>query len=271
MTIAERNSTYSRALHDIMLLRYEPIAIKMIENEADVPKNALNPKRDMGKHMCLCQAYSLSRRNKKTVYMDKNSEWCWCPMVCMGYIDSSPETEGFDLLTRFIGISDKDAAKKFFEHFPRFPYGKYKGLVTAPLCSCDFEPDVLLIYANPAQTRMMIGGIKSATGKLVSTTLDVIDSCAYSTTAAIQSGDYRVTFPDPGEYERGLADEDEVILSVPGARMDEFMKGLSGNNEHGFGYTQLNKEMLYDFPRPPFYNDLFALWGCDKGEDWKQF
>jgi uncharacterized protein (DUF169 family) len=266
--IAENNAAASRALHDMLLLRYEPIAVKMIEDEADVPENAVNPKRDLGKHMCLCQAYSLARRNKKTVYIDKNSEWCWCPMVCMGYVESTPGTEAFDMLSRFIGIMDAEAAKKFFAHFPRFSFGKYKGIVAAPLCSCGFEPDVVLIYANPAQTRMMIGGIKQQTGKLVETAFDVIDSCAYDTVLPIQTGEYRVTFPDPGEYERALADEDEVILSVPGSRLGELLTGLRAGNDHGFGYTLLNKEMELDFKRPPFYNALFEMWGFDKGEDW---
>lgn len=252
----------------MFLLRYEPIAVKMIEDEKDVPDNALNPKRDMGKHMSLCQAYALARRNRKTVYMDKASEWCWCPMVCMGYIDAGPGTPSFDILSRFIGISDKAAAEKFFAEFPRLPFGKYKGLVISPLCSCPFEPDVVLIYANPAQIRLMIGGIKRQTGGIVETKLDVIDSCAYSTVPPLLTGQYRVTFPDPGEYERGLADENEVILSVPGPRLDEIMTGLRNNNNSGLGYKFLNKEMEFDFKRPPFYNDLFEMWGCDRGEDW---
>lgn len=270
MNITENNSTYSRELHDMLLLRYEPIAIKMIEDEADVPANTVNPKRDMGKHMCLCQAYALTRRNKKTIYMDSASEWCWCPMVCMGYADSSAGTPAFDLLSRFIGIADAEAASKFFAEFPRLPHGKYKGLVTAPLCSCDFEPDLVLIYTNPAQMRMLIGGIKQQTGKLVQTKLDIIDSCAHSTVEPLLSGQYRVTFPDPGEYERALADDDEVILSVPGHRINELLSGLRNNNNHGLGYKLLNKEMMLDFPRPPFYNELFEMWGLDKGENWSK-
>ena len=118
MNISEKNSTCSRYLHDMLLLRYEPVAIKMVEDEMDVPDTALNPKRDLGKHMALCQAYALARRNRKTVYMDKASEWCWCPMVCMGYVEAGPGTPSFEMLSRFIGIGDKNAAEKFFAEFP---------------------------------------------------------------------------------------------------------------------------------------------------------
>ena len=268
MDHSETNATYSRELHDMLLLRYEPIAIKMIENESDVPETAINPKRDLGKHMCLCQAYSMARRNKKTVYIDQASEWCWCPMVVMGYVDTSPQAPSYDRLSKLIGVGNEQAGKAMLARLPKLPHGKYKGLVAAPLCSCGFEPDLVLIYANPAQTRMMIGGIKQQTGKLVETKMDVIDSCAYSTAEPLQSGQYRVTFPDPGEYERALADEDEVILSVPGGRLDELMTGLRTNASRRFGYTTLYKDMALDFQRPPFYSDLFEFWGFDRGEDW---
>jgi uncharacterized protein (DUF169 family) len=91
------------------------------------------------------------------------------------------------------------------------------GLVSAPLGSCGFTPDLVLIYAVPAQIRSMLGAIKNVTGKIVTTKLDAIDSCTYSCVQSLLDGEYHVTFPDPGEYERALADENEVILSVPPA------------------------------------------------------
>jgi uncharacterized protein (DUF169 family) len=126
--IQAENAAASRELHDMLLLRYEPIAVKMIEDLADVPENAVNPKRDMGKHMCLCQAYALTRRNKKTIFMDKDSEWCWCPLVCMGYVESAPGTKPFEFLTGFIGIGDKDARRTSFPVFRGCPTGSTRGL-----------------------------------------------------------------------------------------------------------------------------------------------
>jgi uncharacterized protein (DUF169 family) len=275
VNIAETNKKYSQELHDMLLLRYEPIAVKMIKDLAEVPENAVHPKRDMGKHMSLCQAYALTRRNKKTIFTDMDSEWCWCPIICMGYVDSEPGSKTYDFMANFIGgrhkdsVDSKDAVKSFFAHFPRLPYGKYKGIVSAPLCDCGFEPDLVLIYANPAQTRIIIGGIKQMTGKLVETKFDVIDSCAYDTVMPLLNGEYRITFPDPGEYERALSDEDEVITSVPRGRIAELIAGLRSNNEHGIGYKLLSKEMMFSFPRPQFYNEMFQMWGLNTGEVWE--
>jgi hypothetical protein len=85
----------------------------------------------------------------------------------------------------------------------------------------------------------------------------------------MQTGEYRVTLPDMGETERAASEGDEIVLSVPGGRMEE----LVGNMFGFFGFdtetARAKSELVYDFPRPPFYNKLFELWGLEKGEDWK--
>ena len=255
-------------LKETLILRYEPIAIKMIKREEDIPQIAIQPIKDLNMHMALCQAFSLTRRDKKTIYMDKNSEWCWNPLICMGYIDCSEGTDSFDRVSRILGITDPAQAKEFLAGFPKLPYGKYIGLVSAPLSSCDFPPDLVLIYANPAQIRVSLGAIKHMTGKIVTTQLDAIDSCAYSCAQTLIDGEYHVTFPDPGEYERALADENEVILSVPGHRLEELVEGLRFFSDIDMGYTGLTKEMLLNFPRPSFYNELFQMWGLGQGALW---
>jgi uncharacterized protein (DUF169 family) len=259
----QKNTQSSEALRQMLQLRYEPIAIKMIEDEAEIPKDAIRPMRDLGKHMAFCQALAMTRRDKKTIYMDKNSEWCWNPLIGFGFAECKEGSESFELISKFLGIANPDDAKKFLAGFPMLPYGKYAGIVTAPLCDCGFEPDLVLIYSGNAQLRHMVWAIKNMTGQLVSTQLDAIDSCMYSCVLPLKTGEYRVTLPDVGEYERAGADEGEIILSVPFGKLDELLTGLRAFNDRGMGYTQLSREMTLDFQRPPFYNDLFRIWGLD--------
>jgi uncharacterized protein (DUF169 family) len=267
LTITEQNSTYSRELRDMLLLRHEPIAIKMIENEADVPSDAIRPQKDMGTHMALCQAFSLSRREYKTIYMVKEEHWCWNPLIGLGHVDCSEGTDTFNVVTTALGIPDMEKARAFFAEFPRFPLGRYKGIVTAPLKACPFDPDVVLIYSNNAQLRAMLWGIKAMTGQIVNTDMDAIDSCVYAIVVPMQDGEYRVTLPDIGEFERAAPGEDEIILSVPKGRMEELIRGMRFFEDRKMGYTGLKRELDYDFSRPPFYNTLFEMWGLEKGRD----
>lgn len=268
MTFEEKNTGYSNDLREMLLLRYEPIAIRMITKEVDIPAGAIRPMRDLGKHMALCQAFAMARRDRKTVYMDKTSEWCWNPLIGFGFVECREGTETFEVVCKHLGMGDMDTARQFFCKFPMLPQGKYIGIAVAPLNQCAFVPDLVLIYCNNAQLRSLAWAIKNVTGKIIDTQLDAIDSCVYACVVPLMNGEYRVTLPDVGEYERASADENEIILSVPGYRIDELLTGLHAFYDRNMGYTHLSKEMQLDFSRPPFYNSLFEIWGLDKGQDW---
>lgn len=262
----EKNRKASGELHEMLLLRYEPIAVKLVECGDDVPEGAIKPRRDLGKHLALCQAFALTRREKKTIFMEKDDHWCWNPLIGFGLVECSPGTESFEIVCRHLGINDIDAARSFFAKFPRLPSGRCIGIVIAPLRSAGFEPDLVLIYSNNAQLRSMVWAVKRQTGRLIGTQLDAIDSCVYACIPPLTSGEYCVTLPDVGEHERAMAGEDEIILSVPRGRLGELIDGLRAFYERGMGYPHHSRDMFYDFPRPEFYNELFEIWGLDQGE-----
>ncbi|MCL2409115.1 MAG: DUF169 domain-containing protein [Oscillospiraceae bacterium] len=263
------NQQTSRELHEMLILRYEPIAIKLIKNEDEVPGNAIRPLRDMKKHLALCQTFALTRRDKKTIYMDKLDHWCWNPLIGLGHVDCSVGTEQFEVVCQVLGMGDVESAREFFAKFPRLPLDEYIGIVSAPLETAEFVPDIVLIYCNNAQLRSLVWAAKLKMGRLVETELDAIDSCVWATVPSILSGEYRVTLPDIGEYERAMAGEDEIIFSVPGWRIDEIMDGLRSFYNMRAGYSHHQRDMLYDFPRPEFYKTLFEMWGLDHhGEVW---
>ena len=78
---------------------------------------------------------------------------------------------------------------------------------------------------------------------------------------------YRITLPDPGEYERGMTPEDDIILSVPAQREEEFYKGVEYQTTHGT-VNSFYPTMKEEFSRPPFYNTIFEAWGLMTGAEW---
>jgi uncharacterized protein (DUF169 family) len=130
----------------------------------------------------------------------------------------------------------------------------------------EFEPDLVLIYSNTAQLRSLLLAAKYTEGSLVRSQFDPINSCLYAIVPVLDTGEYRITIPDPGEYERAMAGEDEIIFSVPKEKLTGLIQGLGHFEKRGMGYTQLAMEMKFDFPRPPFYKDLFQMWDLDVEE-----
>lgn len=260
---------FGQELESSFKLRSLPIALKFCENAGDVPKEAIYPKKQLGKHMALCQTFSYTRMKGLTMAMSTEDHWCWNPLVGFGNVSCEPGEPSFDEVCKYIGINDPDKARSFFAKFPRLPRNKYPIVVTAPLAKATFEPDVVLIYAEAAKINHMVRCIKSVLGDHMHTVLDGIDSCIYCTVPSFLENEYRVTFPDPGDRERARARDDEVILSVPGKRLEEFAGTIRMNNRFmGFGDRMF--EFQLDFGHPPFYNTLFQMWGLDEGAEWDQ-
>jgi uncharacterized protein (DUF169 family) len=68
-------------------LRSFPLAVKLLESEADIPQGAQRPLRDFGYRIDLCQGYALSRREGKTIAVFKEDMWCFEPIVGYGWAE----------------------------------------------------------------------------------------------------------------------------------------------------------------------------------------
>ena len=265
----EQNRRISELLKNMIGQRYDAMALKMITDEAEVPENAVYPMRDHKRHMALCQAFALSRRNGQTVYMQKTDHWCWAPLIAYGQFQLEKGTTAFNELLPVIGIEDPDAAAAFLESIPHLPTGIYCGILTAPLAGADFEPDVIVINCRNSELRTILVGIKTQTGTTMKTEFDAIDSCVWGIIPCMTKNEYRVSFPDPGDFCR-TGTEDDVILAIPKAKFDEFEKGLESLERLGIPHNSFQISMEYDFARPSFYNRMFKAWGLEEGAVWEK-
>ena len=242
-TIAEYNG-YGEELERLLLLRTSPIAVKMLEKEDDLPAGAVRPWKDRGIHIAQCQAFAMSRRAKETVAMLKEDSWCFAPLIAYGMVNKPDDPE----FQQFLG-------------FPRFERGRYIGIVSAPLRSAGFEPDVVLIYSNNSQLRSMLQTTHFQNREARVDSHFFPPACAYAIVPVILKGELTVILPDIGEYHRALSTEDEIILSVPKDKIAEIVEGVGMFQEGEFGYKDLNMYMQHDFPHPPMYETFFKRWG----------
>jgi len=264
----EENKNRQALLEKLMGLRYPAVALKMVKEEGEVPEGAWQPFKDQGKHIALCQAFAYARRQGKTVYMEKEDHWCWNPIITYGYIDKELGKEGFRAIARAYHTSS-ESGEAFVEGFPSLPAGEYRGILAAPLDKADFRPDVTMIYCKNDQLRLLLMAVDTQTHRLLDSSFSPVDSCTYAVIPAILKGEYRITFPDPGEYERALTPEDDVIFSVPRQREEEFYKGVEAQAAHGDRSTFF-MSMKEDFGRPKMYDILFETWGLMTGEKWEK-
>jgi uncharacterized protein (DUF169 family) len=256
---------YGEELETRLQLRTSPIAMKMLEREEDIPKGAMRPKRDTGLHLDLCQAFAKSRRERVAVAMLKEDHWCYVPVIAFG-LSEAPAffLEGYtDFPSR---VADLEAARNLAKTFPRLEYGKYIGTVSAPLRTVNFEPDLLTIYCNSAQLRCLLTGMKYRKGYLVTSKLEPGGACVQCTVPVLQSGECQLTVPCGGDRKRALAQDDELIFSLPTDRLEDLILGLRHFDEIGFGYSQFAPDMRPEHPLPEIYVKVGRMLGMDVHE-----
>jgi uncharacterized protein (DUF169 family) len=250
MTTLKEFNTIGKDLEDLVVLRTSPLAIKMLKSESDIPAGAVRPRRDRNHHLAQCQAFSMSRRQGDTIAMLKEDNWCWGALFAYGLIDPK-------IADRFPALVND------MKVLPLIEYGKYVGIVSAPLKTANFVPDIVLMYVNPGQLRFMLHVLSFVGEGNVDAKIYPVASCALAVVPAL-AGEYCITLPDPGEYGRAMATEDEIIYSLPAAKMELLMSQIKSFEERKMGYRHdAFFEFPADFPRPEFYKELFKECGLD--------
>ena len=254
-------NVYGEELEKRLLLKTFPIAVKLLESEKDIPEGATRPKRDLGVHLGLCQGCAMSRREGSTMAFAKEDHWCYAPVIAFG-LAKPPEfvLEGnMEYPTR---IADLEAAKKAAREAAHLEYNKYEAIVSAPLKSATFEPDLVIIYCNSAQLRSLLSGMRYKKGYRVVTNMEPGGACVHATVPVILSGDCKVAVPCMGDRRFALAQDDEMIFSVPGEKLEDLMLGIRHFDEIHSEFP-IKFEMRSEYPLLENYLKVGKMIGMD--------
>lgn len=261
MTTLSNFNSYGEELEKRLLLKTFPVAIKLLEKEKDIPEEATRPKRDLGFHIALCQGFAMSRREGATVALLKEDHWCFAPIIALGIVEP-PEYILEGNIEYPERIADLEAAKNVVKNAARLEYGRYIGIVSAPLKSTTFEPDLVIIYCNSAQLRSLLSGIRYKEGYRVTSTLEPGGACIQSTVPVIKSGECQVAVPCMGDRRLALARDDEMIFTVPEGKLEDLMIGIRHFDEAGLGFP-IKFLMRPEYPRSEKYEMVGKMIGMD--------
>ena len=248
-------------------LKTAPLAIRLIDGE-EIPPRCLRPSEE-GKHYALCQALSYVRRTGKSLAMFAEDHWCLWPVI--NFRLRELDEGDIHRLGGGYFIRDPEVSRRHFRReYPYIDEGKKKsGMAIAPLTDCEFQPQAVMIYCEPSQLRQLLMACKFDTGDIAASSFDTCDSCGAALVPVLNGTlPYNVSIPDAGEFERGLCGENEMIFTFAGENLAAMIGAVRDLIAMGFSYRQLAYDLKHDYARPKFYNDMFAKWGLETGEEW---
>jgi uncharacterized protein (DUF169 family) len=167
---------YARRIAEQLWLSSHPLAVKMLKTEDEIPQEARRPIADYGKCLATCQCFALSRKYGETVAQLFEDNWCPEPVIGFG-LAKAPQffLDGHNRYPS--GVASLEAGANWAQEFPRLEDGEYIGLVSAPLKTASFEPDVAVIYCNSAQLLRLLLGIAYEDGGDITTVLGGHSAC----------------------------------------------------------------------------------------------
>ena len=249
-------------------LTYYPIAIKFAKSEEEVPEGAIRPFRDTGNKWAVCQLIQKARREGVTYAMTQEDHWCWYPQISYGHVKLEKGNYDYEVTLNNVGIPHVERELKFVDKIPHLDYNANYATLIAPINVAEYVPDLILIYCDNAQIlRRLIGAVKYLDGDMLATELDYVNSCCWSMIPTYQTRKFRVTIPDPGEFERAEIGASEMILSVPTERYVEVCDTMVMKEARFAKRPGIHTGLVPYFARPEFIDNLYKYWGLEHGRN----
>jgi dephospho-CoA kinase len=222
-----------RKMERLLRLRSFPIAFKMLEKKEELEKIPFL--RRPSHAMTLCQMINLVRNFDWTIGADNgNFALPSCPAM-LGLRDKPPIYKD-GTFRSIVWVKNREDGKKFESSIPHLPLDKYEALAMAPLVYDPFEPEIVLVYANPAQIILLINAIQFEDYEVMKFFCVGESSCSDAIARCYLDDKPYVSIPCYGERRYGHAQDDELVMALPSSYVEKAVRGLESLYRRGVRY-----------------------------------
>jgi dephospho-CoA kinase len=222
-----------RRMELLLRLKSFPVAFKMLENKSDLASIPFLRRADH--KMTLCQLITLVRNFDWTVGAELDDFlFPACPSI-LGLCDV-PEVNKDGTFRSIVWVKTKKDGQKYEAAIPRLPLNKYQAVAMAPLVYNPFEPDIVMIYANPAQMMILINALQFEAYEVMQFFCVGESSCSDAIARCYHTGKPSLTIPCYGERRYGHAQDEDLVMSIPVHMMEKALKGLEALYRRGVRY-----------------------------------
>lgn len=171
---------------------------------------------------------------------------------CRAVIGLAPQDDAFQAGKAFAGVwfaTEADAAAHQ-RAMTCVPHGRWCAMAVSPLAAGRLkQPDIALVYANPAQMILLVNGLQWAGYRKLEWGAVGESACADSWGRALATGEPSLALPCFPERRYGGVPDDELLLALKPAQLAKAVDGLKHLAANGLRY-----------PIPPYavQNDVRA-------------
>jgi len=249
MNTARDWETPIRRLEQLMRLKSFPVAFKLYEERQALSEIPFI--RRMNHKSTLCQLINMVRNFDWTVGAELAD---FMSVVCPSIIGLTeiPDYMKDGTFRSIVWTKSRADAQKYEAEIPRLPSGKYNAVAMAPLVYNPFDPDIVLIYANPAQMMLLINSLQFENYEVMQFYCVGESSCSDAIARCYLNGKPALSIPCYGERRYGHAQDDEMVMAIPAEMMDKALNGMEALYKRGIrypiSYAGAESDVAHAFP-----------------------
>ncbi|MHA1297877.1 MAG: DUF169 domain-containing protein [Candidatus Helarchaeota archaeon] len=223
----------TKKIERLLRLKDFPIAFKLLEDEGELKKNPW-VRISKTKHT-LCQYITKVRTHDWTVGVTAGNLATPICAYMLGFVEE-PQIVKDGTYRTIKWFKSVEESKKFEKTFPHLPFGKNKALIMAPLVYNPFDPDIVLIYANPAQMIVLINALQYENYQVMEMFCVGESSCSDVIARCYTNKKPQISIPCYGERRYGGLQDDELAIALPIKMYEKAVKGLEELYKRGIRY-----------------------------------
>jgi len=243
-----------KKLQEQFKIKTFPIGYKRFESPDDI--DGITGLQRPEHRFTICMLISQARRWGHTVGTKRTDKMVFthCAMI-HGLMEVRPEllqvpspgTEMPEGVGRYVADWDDNARRN--RALPRIPVGG--AVAFAPLQTISFEPDVVLIYADPAQVILMIQAMQKVEFERYQSGCIGESSCADSLAECYLTGKPKIGLPGYGERALGHVADEEIVLALPPGYVIRVLDGFAALRQTGVTYPVALAGLDFDLAGTP--------------------
>lgn len=199
---------------DVLDITREPVASKLVRDEAEL--NELNLRSYDAATKCrYCQAVMRASRGEKVILSADNLA-CAAAAAAFGLKSLHRKLASGAGHYNVGTFGTQSAAHKMMSDMPRLALGDYKYILVSPLNSCEYQPDVILVEAEPERLMWLALAAIYTTGERLQFSTSVVQAtCVDATVVPFTTGQPNATLGCTGCREATDLAVTENLIGIP--------------------------------------------------------
>ncbi len=231
-----------------------PVAVKLFKGS--LPEKVKSARQFYQHGLAVCQGITIARRLGRAIGFSKQDHACPITHVLFGFV-KEPAMNKKGEVAYPLYVKDLSAGKNTASKELHLAPGSFDSLILAPLHRADFEPDVLIIYGNPAQIVRLIQGALFEEGGNITSSFMGRGACGASIGYPFKTKQCNVVLPGGGERVFAMTCDDEMCFAMPGEKIQSVLRGVKATHDGGVArmptpYFGISADPVF----PPSYDKL---------------